>query len=266
MVSLDEYLPNDNIGATSANGIHLGEGDGTFNLSEIPIPSTLISPLFASTMPYGVLAADMNGDGKPDVVVDGLSTVFVLLNTTVPAPGFTVSAAAPSPGSVAAGGSATTTVTITSVGGFTQSVTLSCASIMLNGATATTAPPTCKFSPPTVTKASGTSTLTISTTGPSASLAPVSGRSHHLFYGLLLPIFGVALMGAGFVSRKKSLVGMVLALMISGLLLLAACGGNSGGGNSGGTGGGTPAGTYTISISGSAGSMLNTTKVTLTVQ
>jgi hypothetical protein len=266
VISLDEYLPTDNIGATSANGIHLGKGDGTFNLSEIPIPYTLISPLFASTMPYGVLAADMNGDGKPDVVVDGLSTVFVLLNTTVPAPGFTVSAAAPSPGSVAAGGSATTTVTITSVGGFNQSVTLSCAGIMLNGATATTAPPTCKFSPPTVTKASGTSTLTISTTGPSAWLAPVSGHSYHLFYGLLLPIFGVALMGAGFVSRKKSLVGMVLALMISGLLFLAACGGNSGGGNSGGTGGGTPAGTYTISISGSAGSMLNTTKVTLTVQ
>jgi len=267
VISLDEYLPTDNIGATSANGIHLGKGDGTFNLSEIPIPYTLISPLFASTIPYGVSAADMNGDGNPDVVVDGLSTVFVLINSSVPVPGFTVSAAAPSPASISAGGSATTTVTIASVGGFNQSVTLSCASIMLNGSPATTAPPTCKFSPSSVSNASGISTLTINTTGPSAALAPVSTRSRALFYAMLLPILGIAVIGAGFGSRPKKLVRTSLAcLMISGLLFLAACGGGSSGGGGGGGTGGSPAGTYTISISGSAGAVVNATKVTLTVQ
>jgi trimeric autotransporter adhesin len=140
---------------------------------------------------------------------------------------------------------------------------------MLNGTAATTAPPTCKFSPSSISNASGASTLTIGTTGPSASLAPVSMRSR-LFYAMLLPISGLTLMGAGFGSRKNKLLGIVLAcLMITGLLFQAACGGggsNGGGGGGGGGTVGTPAGTYTISVSGSAGSATDSTKVTLTVQ
>jgi hypothetical protein len=179
--------------------------------------------------------------------------------------GFAISATAPSPASVSPGGSATTTVTIASVGGFNQNVALSCGSITVNGSPAATAPPTCKFSPSSVSNASGTSTLTISTTGPSAALVPVSTRSR-VFYALLLPIFGVAPMGIGFISRKKKLLAMVLAsLMILGLLFLSACGSGSSG-SGGGGGGGTPAGTYTISISGAEGSMVNNTRITMTVQ
>ena len=56
----------------------------------------------------------------------------------------------------------------------------------------------------------------------------------------------------GIYFEEEKLLGMVLAsLMISGLLFLAACGG--------GSTGGTPAGTYTISISGSAGAVVNAT-------
>ena len=173
--------------------------------------------------------------------------------------GFGISAAAPSPASVSAGGSATGTVTITSVGGFNQSVALSCGGITLNGSPATTAPPTCKFSPSSVSNASGASTLMISTTGPSAALAPVSTSSRSLFYAMVLPVLGIVLTGTGFRSRARRLLGIFLGcLTISVLLFLGACGGNNGGGNSGGAGVGTPAGTYTISISGSAGSMVNT--------
>jgi hypothetical protein len=89
-----------------------------------------------------------------------------------------------------------------------------------------------KFSPPSMS-ASGTSTLTVSTTGPSALLvAPVSKRSRWLFYAVLLPMAGFVLMGADFGSRKKKLVGILLiCLTISGLLFLAGCGSGS---NSGG--------------------------------
>ena len=45
---------------------------------------------------------------------------------------------------------------------------------------------------------------------------------------MLLPILGIALIGAGFSSGRKKLLGISLAcLMISGLLFLAACGGGN---------------------------------------
>jgi hypothetical protein len=361
-----DVIAYDGIGSGTFNGIFLGNGDGTFDPSEILIPYSYPDHTHPS-----VQAADMNGDGKPDLIIETYnSTVFVLINSTVPVPGtkfspssvafpsqtvgtssnpapviltntgavaltvksvafggadagefkqtnncttvepssnctinvtfapttsgassanlivtdnagtgsqqiavsgtgdavpgFEVAAAPLSPGSVTPGGAATTTVTIASMGGFNQSVALACGSITLNGAPATTAPPTCKFSPSSVSNASGTSTLTISTTAPSTALAPVSRRFRALFYAMLLPILGIVVIGAGFNSRPKKPVGTSLAcLMISGLLFLAACGGGSSGG---GGAGGTPAGTYTISISGSAGSMVKTTKITMTVQ
>jgi hypothetical protein len=243
-------------------GAGAGEFKQTNNCTTVePLENCTINVTFAPTATGGssanLIVTDNAGTGSQQVVVSG---------TGAAVPGFTVSAAAPSPEPVAAGGVATSTVTITSVGGFNQSVTLSCASITLNGSTATTAPPTCKFSPSSVSDASGTSTLRISTTGPSAALVPVPTRSR-LFYALLLPICGVALMGTGFNSRKKKVLGMVLtSMMILGLLVLAACGGGNSGGGGGGSGGGTPAGSYTISISGSAGSLVSATKVTLTVQ
>jgi hypothetical protein len=181
--------------------------------------------------------------------------------------GFAISAAPLSPALVSPGKSATTTVTSTSGGGFNQSVTLSCGSITLNGAAATTAPPTCKFSPSSLSNGSGNSTLTISTTAASASLVPASTRSRGRFYAVLLPILGMVLMGTGFGSRgKKRFSIMLLLLAMTSLLFLAACGGGGSDGGGGGGTVGTPAGSYTISILGSAGSMVNATKVTLTVQ
>jgi hypothetical protein len=356
-----DVLTGDQFGSSTYNGIFLGNGDGTFDPSEILVPYNYPT----RDAPPGAQAVDMNGDGKPDLVIESpVSTIFVLINSTVPVPAaaflpasvafppqmvgtssnptpvtltnagavtlivksvtlggadagefkqtnncttiepsqnctinvtfaptagggssanlivadnagtglqkvvvsgtgadFAISAATPSPASVTVGGSATTTVTVTSVGGFNQSVALACGSITLNGAAATMAPPTCKFSPSSVSSGSGTSTLTLSTTGRSAALAPVSTRSRGMFYSMLLPILGMALMGRGFgVGQKKRLGILLVGLMISGLAFLAACGGGSSGG------GGTPAGTYTISISGSAGSTVNTTAITLTVQ
>jgi hypothetical protein len=218
--------------------------------------SVTFAPTATGSRAGGVTIAD-NASGSPQrIALSGVGA------------GFAISATAVSPTSVPAGGSATTTVTITSSSGFNHSVALACGSITLNGAAATIDPPTCKFSPSSVTNGSGASALTVITTGPNASLAPVSTRSRGLFYSMCLPILGMALIGPGFRSRKKMLLPIsLLCLMISGLLFLAACGGgNGGGGNSGGGIGGTPAGTYTISISGSADSMVNATKVTMTVQ
>jgi hypothetical protein len=78
---------------------------------------------------------------------------------------------------------------------------------------------------------------------------------------LLLPAM---LLGTGMAApkRRRLLSCFLVFLLVSGCLLQVACGTGS---NSGG-GGGTPAGSYTITITGVAASTQHTAPLTLTVQ
>jgi hypothetical protein len=161
---------------------------------------------------------------------------------------FSLSATPLSPSMVNPGGSATSTVTVTPPNGFNGSVTITCAispTVSLG--------PACGAVSATST---APATLTVSTTAASALLRhPANGRFSGLFYALFLPIGGVALIGLGLGSaglpRKKLFGFLLVGLLLSGLILMPACGGGSGGGGGGG-GTGTPAGTYTITVSGTA--------------
>lgn len=143
--------------------ILLGNGDGSFGsainvTSEGVIPETPVS------------TADMNSDGRPDIVfawedalgicppcVGPVTGMAVLLNTTnagPPQPDFQVFASGLSPTPIVPGKSATSTITVNALHGFSGSVALSC-----------TQPPSgisCSFNPTSLNGASGTSTLTIS--------------------------------------------------------------------------------------------------------
>jgi phospholipase C len=82
-------------------------------------------------------------------------------STPPPATGYTLTAAALNPGSITAGGTSSSAITVTAASGYSGGVHLSCASI------AGSAPPTCSFSTNPVSvssNAAGSSTLTITTT------------------------------------------------------------------------------------------------------
>jgi len=82
-----------------------------------------------------------------------------------------------------------------------------------------------------------------------------------------LPVGGLALVGAGFTSRKKRWLGFLLGCMLfSGLIFMAACGGSSSSGGGGTTVPGTPAGAYTVTVTGTSASLTHTAGLTLTVQ
>ena len=163
-------------------------------------------------------------------------------------PGYSLSAGTASPASVSPGSSASATVSVVPASGYTGTVTLSC-----SVAPVVSPAPTCSFgstSPVTVTSTGGSATLTFTAIGPSGAMI----RSR-MFYALWLPVPGLALIGLGFgskSSRRKNLMGLLLLwTALASFIILPGCGssGNSGAGGGGGNGG-TPAGSYTVTISG----------------
>jgi FG-GAP-like repeat len=139
-------------------GVLLGNGDGTFSST-----NDYITQNGAMQTP---LIADMNNDGRPDIVFSipqletgGLSGVGVLLNMS--APNFSLSASTLSPSTVTAGNSSSATISLNPNFGFNQTVTLACSGLP-SGAT-------CVFNPASVPGGTATSSLTVSTAGNTAA-------------------------------------------------------------------------------------------------
>jgi hypothetical protein len=231
--------------------------DGTTQLGTSPVNGSGIATFSTSTLAAGThsITAAYSGDGN----FNGSTSSAV--SVTVIAPNFSLTSSTLSPSSIAPGASAKSTVTINSVGGMNpSSLTLSCSvSPVVNPAA------TCSLGTITVENGTGTATLTVATIGPQAALAPPTERHHTgpLFaLALLIPamLFGGA--GLNQSGRRKLMSFCLVFLVIGGCLLQAACGTSGGnGGNSG-----TPAGSYTVTITGNANGTQHTTSVSLTVQ
>jgi hypothetical protein len=221
------------IGFDSAQNIYVTGDTDSGNGSSAAFPTTTGA---IDTTYGGGSCLDSVGNTVP------CPDAFVTAYSPATAPDFTVSATALNPASVSAGSSATSTVTITPLNGYAGTVNLSC-SVTGSGSPL----PQCSIG-----SASGnSSTMTVTTTG----AARASRQTRSWIYALWLPILGLSF--AGFrLQTCGSAKGRLLSFLLFGsvmtlLFLLPACGGSSGGGGGGGgCSGCTPAGTYTVTVTG----------------
>lgn len=166
----------------------------------------------------------------------------------------------PKSASITAGQSTSFVITLSPVGGsYANSISVS-HSTLPTGATGT-------FTSSSVTisgNTPATTTLNISTTArpvQTGALWP-SGRA---FYATWLPVSGLSLLGFGVGWKgRRWVVGTALGLLAGLILLQPACGGSSSSNTT--PGGGTPAGTYSITLTGSSGSAKHDVTVTLNVK
>jgi Beta-propeller repeat len=188
---------------------------------------------------------------------------FIAAYSPATSPDFALSATALSPSSVAQGVSATSTVTVTALNGYSGTVNLTC-SVTGGGSPA----PRCTLSP-TSTTGSGSSTVTVHAIGASGALF----RSTSIFYASWLPIFGLSLLAVQLCSpqRRKPRSFLLLGIVMTVLFFLPACGGSSHTTPPATCAGCTPAGNYTINVTGTDSVNANLThplpsSLTLTVQ
>ena len=165
---------------------------------------------------------------------------------------FNVSANPTTVAVTAPGQSGSTTLTVTPLGGFNQIVTYNCTGLPTGA--------TCTFAPASATSA----TLSIATTGPSASLDKIHSERSRLFYALMLPGFLGLVLSTGKKSRGAMRLLSFVAVLSLAALWMPACGG---GGSSTQSNPGTPVGSSTVTITATAGSLTAPpTIITLSVQ
>lgn len=209
--------------------------------------SVTYSPSYTETV-------SMNYSGDTNFGSSGAIPVTVTVSGG-PAPTFSLS---PGPLNlvVSRGIAASGPVNITSLGGFSGTVAMSCAvpAAMTEASCAIT-------TPVTVTAGVTTASLTITAAAP-----------HIVSGSLRLPAWinqGMGLMFAavliGGVRRKKFPLAILLIVLLALALTSVGCGGGSGGGG-GQTDPGTPMGTYAVVVTGTSGSTTQTTNVTVVVQ
>ena len=185
----------------------------------------------------------------------------VAISEATPSPDFALASSA-SPQSINAGQTAAYQVTVSPIGGFAQSITLSCSG----------EPPFSNCTLPTAWSSSGlnalTATVNVATTARTFAASHIVGPHNRRGWSesaLAAFAFGTLAMCA---ARARTLKAAILRASISAampllfLLLLSACGSSGGGGS---TSTGTPPGTYSIAITGKSGSLSHSVTVTLIV-
>jgi len=172
-----------------------------------------------------------------------------LTGTGTNTPDFTITATAPAPSPVKAGSPATFTVTVTPIGGFNSAVTITCvepAGLNLSTCTPTT-------SPITPNGAAVSTLVTVTTTAPSLMVPPPSLPTRPLRIWQIVPLLLAMILLFLLPTAKRLRLRLGMAAATLALLVLAGC-----------SGPGTPKkpgttpGTYSLTVTGTAGATMHT--------
>jgi hypothetical protein len=177
---------------------------------------------------------------------------------------FTLSSLTPTTQTITPGQSASYNFSVLPVGAsFANAVNLSC-----SGAPVISL---CSFTPNPVAPGNNSAAVVmqITTTASSASLSPPTSRTV-VFYALWLALPALTLLGARRRKHAKAVPPAPLLGLFLVAVLLSSCGGggSNGGGGGGGGGGqqqGTKLGTYTISVTGTSGTLSHQAPSTTTL-
>lgn len=192
--------------------------------------------------------------------LDNSSSTSAAVTVAIATPDYSITAS-PTSATISPGQSATTTLTVTPVGGYGGTVKFSCGTLP-SGAT-------CTFAPASVTPTSGaaTSVLTITTTAPSTARLrdrslPLQGIAWASL--ILLTLSPRKLCG---LNRRLARATILTLLLAAGLLSFSGCSSSSPSNNAP-TNPGTPAGAQTITLTAadSSGSLSHAINFQVTVQ
>jgi len=204
------------------------------------------------------------GPPDPNPVALGGELFFTLRFISTGSPDFTMTPQAPTSVTVSSGSSATYTVAVGALNGFSSNVSISC--------TLPAASSMCAANPPTVAPGAST-TINVTTTAhqlvPPTQLPRRFGPWQRLLPVVVLAMLALLLLAIARTRRQRFAAAVPFAGLLI-LLILQAVGCGGGGGTSGGGSGGsnvhgTQAGAYTVTITGTSGSTTHTANVTLVV-
>ena len=259
-------------GTSTISVTEVGGFSGTVTLAATGLPSGVTASFAAGTAAGTqvlTLAATKSAAvaGPVPVTIDGTSgnlTASTTIALTITAEAAFAGSGSDAHITIAAGATTgnTSTISVKGTNGFSGTVNLACSI----SPTAASHPPTCTLSPSSLILSGNTeqtSIVTVNTTGATSAVK----RGERLFW----PTGGTALSVLLFftVRRRRNWLAMLGLLVLALSSGLSACGGGSmsGGGSTGVGNPGTTPGTYTVTITGTSGTISATVgTVRLTVE
>jgi hypothetical protein len=272
------YSGGTNFLASSGNGrLTINKAQSTTTFTSTPPARLTLNEMYAPTATStgdGTLTIEASGSCS---IANGVVTITATSGTctvtatesegpnflgssatpqTIPIqPDFSLSTSTPSVTISAPGGSGTTTLTIAGQPGYGDTISFTPASC-----SGLPAKSRCSFNPASVT-GSGSTTITVTTTAPQSATLTGVPDLYGMPTGGVIMVAGVFLAGIPGKRRRRSKILGLLAVAF--LLAGVGCGG---GGSGRTTVPGTPAGTFTVTVTGTSGTLTHSTTFTLTVQ